>query len=140
MSDNILQLSRVEERLKQDKKACRRSDFKNPNISLSSEQFELCWHEQKKSCSVRNFAARAMMKLYDHKDLYMRNCTGRYGKGKIPDEYQQTVLSACYTFYGDTMNRDPEGEWKGCITAIDKRLRNCNGKSAHRYKTAKLNL
>ena len=130
----------IQDRLKQDKKSSKLEKVKKPDISLTPEQFELCWKEQKLSCSVKNFAARTIMQLFDHKDLYMKNCAGRYGKEKIPKEYLETVRAACYTFYGDTMNRDPEGEWKSCITAIDKRLRNCNGKSAQRYKNAKLSL
>ena len=114
--------------------------FKKPNIELTKEQWAICWATNKEACSLENFAACLMMGLFDNKELYMKNCHGKSGKGKIPDVYLDTVLYACHTFYGKEMDDDSEKSWKKCTKAIDKRLRNSYGKAAERYKGAKLQI
>ena len=130
----------VIKRLSMDKKSFQKEDFKKPDISLTSDQWTTCWRVHRESCSMKNFAARLIMELFDHRDLHMRNCHGRSGKEKIPEEYLKTILFACHSIYGDEMKRDPERGWKECTKAIDTRLRNGNGKSAQRYKGAKLGI
>ena len=128
----------VIKRLAMDKKSVIKAKYAKPNLTLTAEQYRICHKVWRDACSMKNFAARLIMELFDHRELHMRNCHGRSGKAKISDKILETILYALHTYYADEMAEDPEKSWKNCTKAIDTRLRNGNGKSAKRYKGAKL--
>lgn len=123
----------VERRLRRDKKTVKEDELKIPQIRLNPEQELVAWKLQDESCSARNFASKLTMKLFPHKDLYMKNCRGVLGKEKIPQIYLDTVLVACYMVWGDQFKSNARYEWKLCCEAIDKRLRNSYGETGKRY-------
>ena len=98
-------------RLTMDKKSVNMAKYRKPDLTLTSEQWKTCWRVKRDSCSMKNFAARLIMELFDPKDLFMRNCNGKAGKQKISEEYLNIILYACHSMYGEEMADDSEKAW-----------------------------
>ena len=131
------EIENVTKRLRQDKETVTNLKFLEPmDIELDSNQYDICTVQKSQSVSCKNFAARVIMELFDHRLLVGRNMNGKAGKGMIPDHIKKTILKASWRFYPEEMRKNPPGQWKEIVTAIDSRLRN----SSARYKNAKLNV
>ena len=127
----------VAKRLRQDKASVVAAQYMEPmDIELTSEQWNICNGELSNAVSLKNFAARTIMVLFDHGSLINRNMNGKSGKGEIPNHIKKTILKACWKFYPEEMRKNPQGKWKECVTSIDSRLRNKGDK----YKSAKLQI
>ena len=79
-----------------------------------------------------------MLKMFPHKDLHMKNMNGSQGKTKICQEYQDKVRLGLHMVYGDEYEKNSIQNWNDCVKAIDKKLRQGNGKHGERYTKAKL--
>lgn len=114
----------IHARLRQDKESVLEDKLAKPNFDLTQDQVNICQAIRLKAPSITNFASICIMKLFPYKELANKNMNGMAGKNKIPQYYQDTVLLALYNYYGHEFYNKLVSNWKKCVTAIDKKLRN----------------